>query len=144
MGVAAALHQDRAAAELTRWRESSRHVGLAFGAFHRYVYEPLRSGAFGKGAPGRIKAMVKAGTAAAFSLHELKTAREDALSDDRLRPLAEKIEGLLGRLAGLGSSLKAGTLNLGAIIGAVGAVTSLGTANSGVGAAIKEVAGCGL
>jgi hypothetical protein len=116
------------------------HVGLAFGAFHRYIYGPLRSGAFGKGAPGRIKAMLKAGTAAVFSFHELKTAHADALSDDRLRPLAEKIEGLLGRLTGLGSSLKAGRLSPGAILGAAGAVTALGAASGGLGATIKEVA----
>jgi hypothetical protein len=116
------------------------HMGLAFGAFHRYIYGPLRSGAFGRGTPGRIKALLKAGTAAVFSLHELKTAREDALSDDRLRPLAEKIEGLLGRLSSLGSSLKAGNLNPAAILGAAGAVTALSAASGGVGAAIKEVA----
>jgi hypothetical protein len=116
------------------------HMGLAFGAFHRYIYKPLKSGAFSSGARGRIKAILKAGTAALFAAHELKTARDDALSDDHLRPLAEKVEALLNRLTSLGSSLKSGSLDPTALLGAAGAVSSLGAASSGVGAAIKEVA----
>jgi hypothetical protein len=85
--------------------------------------------------------VVLAGSAAGCGTkHELKTAREDALSDDHLRPLAEKVEALLGRLTSLGSSLKGGSLNPTEILGAAGAVSSLGAASSGVGAAIKEVA----
>jgi hypothetical protein len=116
------------------------HMGLAFGAFHRYIYGPWKSGAFRAGAKGRVKAILKAGTAALFAAHELKTARDDALSDDHLRPLAEKVEALLGRLTSLGSSLKRGSLNPAELLGAAGAVSSLGAASSGVGAAIKEVA----
>ena len=102
------------------------HMGLAFGAFHRHIYKPLKSGAFSSGAKGRVKAILKAGTAALFAAHELKTARDDALSDDHLRPLAEKVEALLGRFTSLGSSLKGGSLNPPEILGAAGAVSSLG------------------
>lgn len=116
------------------------HVGLAFGAFHRYIYKPYQAGAFKSGANGRVKALLKAGTAALFAAHELKTARDDALSDDRLRPLAEKVEGLLKRLTSLGGSLKGGSFDPAAIVGAAGAVSSLGAASSGLGAVIKEVA----
>jgi hypothetical protein len=116
------------------------HMGLAFGAFHRYIYDPYRAGSFKSGASGRTKALVKAGAAALYAAHELKTAREDALSDEHLRPLAEKIEHLLSRLTSLGGSLKGGVLDAGAIAGAAGAVSSLGTESSGVGAVIKEVA----
>jgi hypothetical protein len=116
------------------------HLGAAFGAFHRYIYKPFRAGAFRSGTQGRVKAMLKAGTAALFAVHELKTAREDALSDDRLRPLAAKVEALLSRFGGLGSSLKSGALNVGAITGAAGAVSSLGSASGGLGATVKELA----
>jgi hypothetical protein len=116
------------------------HAGLAFGAFHRYIYKPFRAGAFRGGAQGRLKALFKGGAAALFAVHELRIAREDALSDDRLRPLAERIERLLGRLGSLGASLKRGAMNPAAIVGAAGAVSSLGTASSGVGTVIKEVA----
>ncbi len=116
------------------------HTGLAFGAFHRYIYKPYQAGAFKSGAQGRVKALLKAGTAALFAAHELKTARDDALSDDRLRPLAEKVEGLLGRLTSLGGSLKGGSFNPAAIVGAAGAITALGASSGSLGAAIKEVA----
>jgi hypothetical protein len=116
------------------------HVGLAFGAFHRYIYKPFRAGAFSSGAHGRIKALLKGGAAAVFAVHELRTAHEDALSDDHLRPLAERTERLLKSLTMLGSSLKGGSLNTSAILGTASAVTSLGAASSGLGAAIKEVA----
>jgi hypothetical protein len=116
------------------------HLGLAFGAFHRYIYRPYVAGSFNSGAGGRTKALLKAGAAALYAVHELKTAREDALSDEHLRPLAERVEGLLGRLTSLGGSLKGGSLNAGAIAGAAGAVSSLGVASSGVGAVVKDLA----
>jgi hypothetical protein len=116
------------------------HMGLAFGAFHRYVYTPYKNGAFRSGADGRVKTILKAATASVFAAHELKTARDDALSDQHLRPLAEKIEVLLGRFTSLGSSFKGGSLSPAAIVAAATAVGSLGAASGGVGAAIKEVA----
>ena len=42
------------------------HSGLAFGAFHRYIYKPYQAGTFKSGAHGRILILVKAGTAALF------------------------------------------------------------------------------
>jgi hypothetical protein len=116
------------------------HMGLAFGAFHRYIYKPFRAGAFRSGAPGRIKAFAKAGAAGLFASHELKVANEDALSDSHLRPLATKVDALVAKLGGLGSALKGGSLNPASIAGAAGAVTALGSASSGLGAGIKEVA----
>jgi hypothetical protein len=116
------------------------HMGLAFGAFHRYIDKPFKAGAFRAGANGRVKALAKGAAAALFAVHELKTARDDALSDDHLRPLAEKVDDLLGRLTSLRSSLKGGSLNPGAILAAGGAVSSLGIASGGLGAAIKDLA----
>lgn len=116
------------------------HLGVAFGAFHRYIYKPFKAGAFKAGAPGRVQALLKAGAAALFAAHELKTARGDALSDDHLRPLAEKVQDLLSRLGGLGSSLRGGALDAGAITGAAAAVSSLGSASGSAGAVVKELA----
>jgi hypothetical protein len=116
------------------------HMGLAFGAFHRYVYKPFRAGAFRSGAPGRIKAFAKAGAAGLLAAHELKVANEDALSDDHLRPLATKVDALVSKLGSLGGALKGGSLNPSSIAAAAGAVTALGSASSGLGAGIKEVA----
>lgn len=116
------------------------HMGLAFGAFHRYIYKPLKAGAFKSGAPGRVKALVKAGAAALFAVHELKVAHQDALSDSHLRPVAIKIDALTAKLGSLGAALKAGSLNPANIADAAGAVDALGASSSGLGVAIKEVA----
>ena len=115
-------------------------MGLAFGAFHRYIYKPLKAGAFSSGAAGRTKALVKAAVAAAFIVHELKIAREDALADEHLRPLAEKIEGLFTKVGSLASSLKSGSLNPADIAGSAGAVAALSSAASGAGVTIKDLA----
>ncbi len=50
------------------------HVGLAFGAFHRYIYDPYKAGAFRAGAGGRTKALLKAGAAALYAAHELENS----------------------------------------------------------------------
>ena len=52
------------------------HSGLAFGAFHRYIYKPFKEGKFRSGAPGRRRTFVKAGLAGAFAYHELRVAAQ--------------------------------------------------------------------
>jgi hypothetical protein len=115
------------------------HTGLAFGAFHRYIYKPLRAGAFRSGATGRIRAFVKAAAAAAFIVHELKIAHEDALADDHLRPLARKVEALIASITGIRSHLKGSSVDTASLLGASSAIGSLGAASRGAGAAIKEI-----
>jgi hypothetical protein len=116
------------------------HSGLAFGAFHRYILKPFRGGLFSKGAPGRVKALVKAGAAALFAAHELKQANRAALSDNRLRPLAQKLDGLAGRLASLGPALKSGSFSPAALLGANKIADSVAGQSSGLGATIKDKA----
>jgi len=82
------------------------HTSLALGAIHRYIYKPLRAGALKKGAPGRVKVLLKGAVAAVFAVHELRLAHDDALSSDLLRPLANKLDGLGHKLSGLVSGLK--------------------------------------
>jgi hypothetical protein len=69
------------------------HTGLAVGAFHRYIYKPYQAGTFSGATPRteRYAAYAKAALATAFISHELKLAKRSAESDDRLRPLADKI-----------------------------------------------------
>jgi hypothetical protein len=114
------------------------HSALAFGAFHRYIYKPFRAGTFHKGAPGRKKALVKAGVAGLFAYHELKVARRDALASDRLRPLALRIDALGARLRALASELKSGNLNPAALLAAGRSVDSLGADSSARGATIHD------
>lgn len=114
------------------------HAGLAFGAFHRYILKPYRAGAFAKGAPGRTKALVKAGAAALFAYHELKVARTDAVCDGpRLRKLADSLSSALASLNAL-RALKAGT-GLGAIGIAGQALDRLGGDAASGGTPIKDI-----
>ena len=60
------------------------HTGLAFGAFHRYLYKPFKAGTFQSGAHGRISALVKAGLAALFVKREVRLASEDVKANPTL------------------------------------------------------------
>jgi uncharacterized protein YidB (DUF937 family) len=115
------------------------HTGLALGAIHRYIYRPLRAGALKKGAPGRVKILLKGAVAAAFAVHELRLAHDDALSSDLLRPLANKLDGLGHKLSGLVSGLKSGSINPTDILSSSGAANALTSASSGLGVGIKDI-----
>ncbi len=115
------------------------HAGLALGAIHRYIYKPLRAGALRKGAPGRIKVLLKGAVAAAFAVHELRLAHDDALSSDLLRPLANKLDGLGHKLSGLVSGLKSGSINPAAILSSSAAANALTSASSGLGVGIRDL-----
>jgi hypothetical protein len=115
------------------------HAGLAFGAIHRYIYKPLRAGALHSGAPGRVKVLLKGAAAAAFAVHELRLAHDDALSSNLLRPLTNKVDGLTGKLTGLVGGLKNGSVNPTAILNATSATDALGSASAGLGVGIKDI-----
>jgi hypothetical protein len=115
------------------------HAGLAFGAFHRYIYKPFKQGAFRQGAHGRIKAFVKGAAAALFTYHEVKIALKDARSSKLLSKLVSPLTALQARFAGLRGKLKGGKLDpSGDIAAANGEVESLRSQSSGLGAAIKD------
>jgi hypothetical protein len=116
------------------------HMGLAFGAFHRYIYKPLRSGALRSGAPHRVATLAKGALAAAFIVHELRIAREDAMAANQLRPLLVKLDNLESRIKGLIPGLKNGSASPGAITGASGVTNALGSQSSGLGAHIHDIA----
>ena len=97
------------------------HAGLAAGAFHRYIYNPYRAGAFKKGASGRKKALVKAGTSALVAYHELKVASDDARCDG---PVLKKLASPLAAAVQAISSLK-GVLGAGNLAGIGGAAAAL-------------------
>jgi len=60
------------------------HTGLAFGAFHRYLYKPYQAGTFKKGASGRITAFIKGGLAALFVKREIRLASQDVKANPTL------------------------------------------------------------
>lgn len=115
------------------------HMGLAFGAFHRYIYKPLKYGELRSGAPHRLATMAKAALAGAFIVHELRIARADAMSSNQLRPVVNKIDNMETRLAGLIPGLKHGSASSSAITGAANATNRVGAQSSGLGYAIHDI-----
>jgi hypothetical protein len=115
------------------------HAGLAFGAFHRYIYKPYKEGKFRSGTSGRKRAFVKAGLAGLFAYHELKVARKDALADDTLRRrLLPLIDRLSDKFSLLAAAFKGGSFNPGDVLAAEGALSALKGQASSDGANIKD------
>jgi hypothetical protein len=115
------------------------HTGLAFGAFHRYIYKPFKAGTFTGGNLTHNKAaVVKAGLAGLFAYHELKIALKDAQANPTLSKLVAPITALQAKLHSVGSGLKSGNVDPSAIESSNGDVTNLSSAASAAGQKITE------
>lgn len=101
------------------------HAGLAFGAFHRWIYKPLKDGTFSGGILKHKVALLKAGLAGLFAYHELKIAIEDAKASPKLQKLAAPITALQNKLKSIGDSAKSGNFDPSQITSANGDVSSL-------------------
>ena len=115
------------------------HMGLAFGAFHRYVYKPFKAGGFTPVSSHKL-VIVKAGAAGLFAYHEIKIALVDAQSSSTLSKLVSPLTALEAKLSSLGSGLKSGKVNGSAITGANSSVSSIGSQSTSSGASIKDLA----
>jgi hypothetical protein len=115
------------------------HAGLAFGAFHRYIYKPFKAGGFTPVSSHKL-AIVKAGAAGLFAYHEIKIALVDAQSSATLSKLVSPLTGLESKMSSLGSGLKSGKLDGSAINNANSSVSSIRSQSAGSGASIKDLA----
>jgi hypothetical protein len=119
------------------------HAGLAFGAFHRYIYKPFRSGGFTPPLSHKA-AIVKAGVAALFVYHEVKIALVDARSSPLLSKLVSPLTALQNRLNALHQSLRGGHLDSKSINSANQAVSGIGSQSAHGGVPIHDLATSGL
>lgn len=94
------------------------HAGLAFGAFHRYIYKPYKEGKFSGGLLHHKVATIKAGLAAAFAYHEVKLALHDARSSKLLSKALSPLLALQTKLGSLAGELKHGSVDGSAITAA--------------------------
>jgi len=86
------------------------HAGLALGAFHRWIYKPIKAGALKN--PGSHKlALVKGGVAALFVYHELKLSADNAKSSKLLAPLVAPITAAGNKLSSLKTSITNGSVS---------------------------------
>jgi hypothetical protein len=119
------------------------HVGLAYFAFHHWIYNPYKAHAFAKGASGRTKAIIKAGIAALFAVHQLKVAYGIAKSSHSatLHALISPISKFMAALQAAGSRFKSNpnSYSDAVVNGLNGDAGSLSSAASKAGANIKDV-----
>ena len=83
------------------------HAGLAFGAFHRWIYKPAKAGDLSHPLEHKLTT-VKAALAAVFVYHQLKLALADAQADPTLSKLVAPITDLQNKLHSLTGSVKSG------------------------------------
>lgn len=113
------------------------HAGLAFGAFHRYIYKPLRAGDF-KSLLHHKLAVLKATAAATFVVHELGLASVDAKASPSLRKLASQLTLLSAGFGAALTKLKSGHFNPLEIETASSVIESIERAAAAGGATITE------
>ncbi len=114
------------------------HTGLAFGAFHRYVYKPYQAGSFSSGTTLQ-KGLVygKAGAAVLFVKREVRLAIVDVQANPLLcKSLAAPLSSLSDKIGGVVTKLKGGDAS--GIQDAQTAVTAIEGAAASGGAPITE------
>jgi hypothetical protein len=88
------------------------HAGLAFGAFHHFIYAPFKAGKL-----HGFAALAKAALAGLFTVHELKLAKADAESSPTLCHLAAPFDKASAAIGGAITKIKSGNATSGDIEG---------------------------
>jgi hypothetical protein len=114
------------------------HAGLAFGAFHRYIYKPYKEGKLSGGLLHHKLATFKAGLAAAFAYHEVRLALQDARSSKLLSKALAPLLALQTKLGALADGLKHGDVNGNAITSANADAGQTSQAGAGAGQPISD------
>jgi hypothetical protein len=114
------------------------HAGLAFGAFHRYIYKPFKAGAFSGGLFKHKLTVVKAGLAGLFVYHELKLAVMDAQASPKLAKLVAPVTALADKIKSIGSSVKSGKPDASSLSSANGDITSVSGLASAAGLPVRD------
>jgi hypothetical protein len=117
------------------------HLGIAYFAFHHFVWKPYKDGSFESGAPHRVSTIVKGGIALLFAVHEVKVADKIAKtsSDPLLQKLDAGLTGLTTQFGTIGAKLKSGNFDPKDIEGLNTATNGVSTAAAADGATIKDV-----
>ena len=113
------------------------HAGLAFGAFHRWIYKPAKAGDLSHPLEHKLTTL-KAALAAAFVYHELKLALADAQADPTLSKLVAPITALQNKLHGLAGSVKSGGASAADVDGLDSTISSIKGLASSAGQPITE------
>jgi len=118
------------------------HAGLAFGAFHRYIYKPYKARKFDRpnGRFARARTYAKAGLAGAFAVHETRLAIRNARKSESLAGLVDALVALQGRFGGLVPGLGGAGLDAAELDRIDGAVRDITRRSAGAGTTVTEPA----
>lgn len=114
------------------------HASLAYGAFHHFILGKLVAGAFRSGAPGRLTNAAEAALAGAFTVHELRLARQDAESDPTLCQLVAPFDQAGAALSGMADRLRSGDATQQEIDAVDNTLTSVGQGIARAGVSIMD------
>jgi hypothetical protein len=115
------------------------HAGLAFGAFHHFIYLPFKAGKFTSGSfLSKIKNYVEAGAAALFVFHETKLALQDAQQNKVLKTLVAPLTNVIALLNTVVSKVKGRSLDAATMSTAETQVGSIESLAKGAGSPIAE------
>jgi len=115
------------------------HAGLAFGAFHHFIYLPFKAGKFTSGSIlSKIKNYVLAGGAALFIYHEVKLALADAQQNKVLKVLVTPLTAAVSLFNTIVSKIKGHSLDATTVTSAQNSVTSIEGQSKTNGSSITE------
>jgi hypothetical protein len=114
------------------------HLGLAGGAFHHWIYAPLKGHALTPVTSHKL-AVVKAALAAAFTFHELKLAAADAQASPVLRKLFSPITALAHRFSVITTQLRGNNVSSADIIAAQAAGGGVAASANAAGVAAPDI-----
>ncbi len=83
------------------------HAGLAFGAFHHFIYKPIKAGDLSHPLLHKLT-IVKMGLAGLFVYHEVKLAAQDVKGSKILSTLFAPLTALADKIKALGAAVGAG------------------------------------
>lgn len=99
-------------------------LGIAFGVFHHWIWNPYQAGSFKKGADHRLWKLGKAGIAAAVVTHYIGNAADNVKADPTMcKVFGKPMAALADKVSNLKSIITSG--NLGDLTSVAGAVTSM-------------------
>lgn len=120
------------------------HAGLAFGAFHRWIYKPYRAGVLSHPLSHKL-ALLKALAAGAFVIHEVKLARADAAQSRLLSHVVLPLVALGSSVAAIRAALSHHQVNAAQINSANSSIAAASSASRAAGQPVTETtAGSGL
>ena len=114
------------------------HSGLAFGAFHRWIYKAFKAGAFSGGLFKHKLTVVRARLSGLFAYHEVKLAIKDAQPSPKLATPVAPITALANKIKSIGSSVKSGRPGASSLSSANGDITSVSGLTSAAGISVPD------